>query len=262
MADLLLLFLVLAAGLVMFLLFVETHGIVLAFHSVSLKERDPFTIRPRKVVGYIRILEWLGYTSASVEELHGDRSKARRRYTVTFDDAYRDNFHFICWLLRKGIQVIIFVPTAHLGQKNSWDEGDKQIMTLEQLQYLGRCGTLIGSHGHRHRRMGELSTELLREDLDQSRQQICKIKGGSAHILAYPYGAYDDRVLAVMREKDISFGFTTIPRQINSSLAGSSQLQLGRLSMRHEWNMADFLFQVFLMRLRGWKQRLCRGLKQ
>lgn len=245
----------LALVIIVVLLWVEPHAVVLTFHSVATKEDDVYTIRPRSVMRYFRLLKLLGYRPVSAVDLLNPPDAPRRSVVVTFDDGYRDNFHFILWLLSRDIEVTVFLPTAHLGQSNSWDAGNKRIMNPEEIAILAGRGVNFGSHGHHHRRFNELPAEQLEKDLLASREIIATI-GSDSRMVAYPYGAYDEDVLKVAEKAGFSLGFTTIPRQVNANCKDNDYLQLGRISMRRGVGVLSFLMQLLQMRLRGWKQRL------
>jgi len=232
---------------------IERHGIVLAYHSTSTQQDDVYTIRPRHVMLCVRLLERLGYVSSL--GILGESPSLRRWFLITFDDGYRDNFHFMLWLLRRGYHVVMFVPTSHIGQDNSWDGGNKALMTISQLSYLADHGLVCASHGYVHQRMGSIEVGQLEEDVGKSQVDIQQLKHSRSDCLAYPYGDHNDAVMQVMQRRSIRFSFTTIARQVNPS-SSLLDLQIGRLSMRRDWNGVRFVTELLLMRLRGWKQKL------
>jgi len=247
---------VLGVAIVSALLLLESHGIVLAYHSTAVVEDDIYTIRPKRIMRSIYLLKCLGYQPGFGEMLSADnivKEKIRRWLLITFDDAYRDNFHFIIWLLKHGYRVVVFMPTAQLGQTNAWDKGAKRLMTFEEAEYLAGLGAVFASHGHLHQRMTQMPSEILKDEILTSRAEIQKLMHGRDDFIAYPYGDYNDNVLSVMKESGVQFGFSTIPRSVYFSRS-SRNLEIGRLSMRRDWTISDMLSAWILMRLRGWKQ--------
>lgn len=236
----------------------ERHGIVLAYHSTSVRENNEYTLRPKRVMRIVRTLQCLGYKSGFGELLSADnivQAVARRWFLITFDDAYRDNFHFILWLLERNYKVMVFLPTAHLGSVNHWDNGDKKLLTIEQVTYLADHGAVFASHGHTHQRMTEMDKVQLENEVCESRTEIQKLNHGRDDCLAYPYGDHNSEVMDLMERAGVRYAFSTIPRQVNVR-NGDQDFQIGRLSMRRDWRDARFLLELLLMRFRGWKQIL------
>ena len=251
-------FSVVAIGLALLVVAIlaERHVIVLAFHSTSVNESDSFTLRPRKIHFFVNLLQLLGYGLATQEQLTCfSKTKVfpRRSVLLTFDDGYSNNFHFLVWLLKRGVPIAVFVSTGHIGGKNIWDDGDKKILSSDRLSRLMDLGAVICSHAHDHQHLTQLSPEELETTLNRSRSALNEYGSAGADCLAYPYGSYNDKVIQRARKEGFVLGFSTIPRSIHETALKVDSFQLGRLSMRREWGVGRFLLEILLMRLRGWK---------
>ena len=125
MIEFLLLISLISILLILFIILFEYHAIVFTFHSVSLKEDDIYTIRPKRIVSVIRLMLKLGYKPVSLPQLekfqHLGIRDVRRVLLVTFDDGYSDNYHIITWLLHHRIPVLVFLTTNHINGINIWD---------------------------------------------------------------------------------------------------------------------------------------------
>lgn len=67
-------------------------------------------------------------------------------------------------------------------------------MTWDELRVLGDAGWEIASHTQTHPKLPELGDEDLHAELVTSREICTRELGATCRSLAYPYGAFDDRV--------------------------------------------------------------------
>lgn len=122
---------------------------------------------------------------------------------ITFDDAFRSvRTNAVPELLRRGFPATIFVPVDCLGKEPGWemeDGVDDQVMTCDELQSLPALIEL-GSHSLSHPHLPRIGEERLREELTASRHKLAELLGSHVSLLAFPYGEYDDRVVATCRE--------------------------------------------------------------
>lgn len=83
-------------------------------------------------------------------------------------------------------------------------------VSLDQVRALRECGMYVGAHGYDHLWLNTLSTEEQEGEIDKS-LEFLKSVGGNIHrwIMCYPYGAYDDSLLSVLRSRNCVAGLTT-----------------------------------------------------
>lgn len=83
-------------------------------------------------------------------------------------------------------------------------------MNLEQIMHLQRNGMYIGSHGFNHCWLDKLPKDLQRNEVALS-LDFLRMVGSDPNrwIMCYPYGAYDDSLLVILKEFNCSLGFTT-----------------------------------------------------
>lgn len=93
-----------------------------------------------------------------------------------------------------GKEVILFVTGKYLGGDNSFDIGMplERFTNEEQLRELKEAGAKLGWHTWTHRDLTTLSDEEIIREL------TCPPEYGE--FLAYPYGLYNDRVIAIAKE--------------------------------------------------------------
>ena len=153
---------------------------------------------------------------------------------LTFDDGFA-NFATVAWpLLREhGLPATVFVVTDHVGATNAWERsagGAIPILPLLGWDALGQLaaeGATIGSHSRTHPHLTALDRERLVDEVAGSAALLRARLGGTAAIFAYPYGAVNDRVAALVRDT-YRWGCTTALRPLEP---GVSAHLLARLDM-------------------------------
>ncbi|MFT5367933.1 MAG: peptidoglycan/xylan/chitin deacetylase (PgdA/CDA1 family) [Candidatus Latescibacterota bacterium] len=133
---------------------------------------------------------------------------------LTFDDAYITISPWIENLLAQGDTATVFVPSSLMGQSNRWDSARTDIaqidiMEPEHLRSLHSQGCEIGAHTQRHPNLTQISTEELKKELYDGRQELQHHLKIQPDLIAYPYGAYNDVVKAETKEAGYCAGFTT-----------------------------------------------------
>jgi peptidoglycan/xylan/chitin deacetylase (PgdA/CDA1 family) len=83
-------------------------------------------------------------------------------------------------------------------------------MTCDQLRTMIRCGMYVGSHGARHHWLDRLDSAGQSAEIDAS-LSFLRALGVSVKnwVMCYPYGAYDEGLLALLKERDCAVGLTT-----------------------------------------------------
>jgi len=84
-------------------------------------------------------------------------------------------------------------------------------MSPDQLRCLDRHGMYIGSHGYDHYWLDHLESGEQETEINQSREFLRGITGMEAKrwIICYPYGAYNDSLLALLANHGCNLGLTT-----------------------------------------------------
>lgn len=128
----------------------------------------------------LALLKQLGYQTTTVSELaaalRGELTLPPRPVTLTFDDAWADQYTTAFPLLQKyGMTATFYVPSRYPGGKStlSWD----------QLREMNQAGMEIGSHTRTHRweptAWGQVAL---------SKSELEAQLGISVTTFAYPYG--------------------------------------------------------------------------
>ncbi|NBI72308.1 polysaccharide deacetylase [Clostridiaceae bacterium] len=82
-------------------------------------------------------------------------------------------------------------------------------MTEEQIRAMKRHGMHIGIHGYDHYWLGNLPEAKMEADIDQELAVMDEWIDRNAWVMNYPYGNYNDQVIAYIKNRGCCLGFTT-----------------------------------------------------
>lgn len=171
----------------------------------------------------------------TVERARFGKCPPRCEFSITFDDAYQSVYRYaVPALLDRGMTATIYVVADSIGALNDWDQkaGDRQerIMSARQIREAADLGFEIGSHTLTHPHLTDLDETALRHELRDSKHRLEDITGKEVRSLAYPYGDYDDRVMAATIVAGYRYACAT-----RLGVAGrTSVYELSRVNVR--WN--------------------------
>lgn len=187
---------------------------VLVYHRFAGEMKpgqERIDISPRRFRRQLRLLAVLGFRPLPADQLlafhRGELNELpRRRFAVTVDDAIAD----AVGSLRDaaGISPQLFVPTAELGGRAHWIDGEP-VAGWNEIRELACRGVAIGSHTRHHRRLTELDGRELEDELAGSLADLREHLDGALALLAYPNGDHDDSVCEATRAAGYEAAFTT-----------------------------------------------------
>lgn len=101
-------------------------------------------------------------------------------------------------------------------------------MSVDEVKGLVNSGMYVGSHGSRHYWLNKISPEEQEKDIKQSLSFLEDIGAPTNDwVMCYPYGAYNDATLSLLKKHDASVGLTTEIRVAN--LKADNPFELPRL---------------------------------
>ncbi len=138
-------------------------------------------------------LIWLrdnGYTPITMLEayngLFGGAPLPEKPAILTFDDGWPSQWRAAEILDQYGFKGVFFVHP---------DRG----MAPEQFHDLAARGHEIGSHSYTHPALTTVPDEQLWREVHDSRDALAAITGANINFFAYPYGNWDERVIAAVK---------------------------------------------------------------
>ncbi len=207
---------------------------VLLYHYVSDnpnkedRARDGLSTPPDTFKAQLATLKAAGYSTITFDELaaffDGTSTLPSKPVILTFDDGYSD-FYFNAYpiLAASGMKGIAFISTGLIG-------GDAY-MTWSQVEEIARSpAVVVGAHSVHHYVLTKSSSEVLKSELEVSKQKLEQHAGYPVNWVAYPYGTFDDRVVSAARSAGYVGAVTTLPgsSQYKSRLYHIPRFRAGR----------------------------------
>ncbi|MBS4191129.1 polysaccharide deacetylase family protein [Bacillus sp. FJAT-49705] len=176
-----------------------------------------------------------GYTLLTFERWQ-DIHKVNKPIFITFDDGYKNNLNaFAIFQKLKNERFkptgTIFVISDFIGRSNRLSKSDIKMMADSGL-------ISIQSHTATH---PDLTTITNYEyELKESKDKIQKITGKPVIALAYPYGKFNDKVVAETK-KYYLFGLTTTPELFSEKGSKDELYLLPRIYIKYSTTLDDFI---------------------
>lgn len=229
---------------------------VLMYHRSSLETADEQTVTVAQLERQLLWLRERGFNFVTVAELLRG-VLPEWPVLVTFDDAYVDTFEIAAPVLRDlKVPTVIFVPTAFVGQKSSWDADPRPLMNAEQLRILEAEGFEIGLHSHRHENYARyFDAAQVANDVRASFTVLHEAGLTPVPALAYPYGGRprDRSTLCAMKKQlwqsGVHLAFRVGNRINEVPLIDPFEVQ--RLSVRGDESFSSFQRKIRWGRLLG-----------
>ena len=201
-----------------------TDVLVLCYHAVSERWPAELAVTPGALEAQLRALLERGYRTVTFSEAVAAPAPSRA-LAITFDDGYRSVLEAAFPVLeRLGAVATVFVCTDFVdsGGQMTWDgisqwtDGPHgaELMPLswDDLATLRAAGWEVGSHTRSHPFLTAIDDEALDAELRLSRARCGEALGDECRSLAYPYGDYDERVVAAAASAGYSAACVLPPR--------------------------------------------------
>lgn len=186
---------------------------ILMYHSISSyasKGFRPCIVPAEAFDKHLAYLEQHHYTSLTVTQLiqaiaNGGSTLPPRPVVLTFDDAYADFYSAALPALQQhGFNATLYIPTSFVEGTSRWlekiGEGDRPMLTWEQLAEINSSGIECAAHTHTHPELDMLSPSAARDEIVRSKDLLEDHLGQRISSFAYPFGFYSSRVMRIVRE--------------------------------------------------------------
>lgn len=128
---------------------------------------------------------------------------------LTFDDGYRDFYTDVFPILKKyQVRAVVYIVPNFLNELNN--------LTPWMLLEITRSGLVeIGAHTMNHTYLRDLPLQRVKYEVEQSKKYLERNLGIKVVSFAYPYGAFDNAVIDVVKKA----GFRSAVTEISGSFA-------------------------------------------
>ncbi len=236
---------------------------ILNYHKIEPQSDIGITSRhPDDFARDMSLVQELGYRTITFRDIVEERLPAKP-LLLTFDDGYASVAEYALPVMRlKGLKGVVYVPTDFIGRENFWDvqwsNRRYRHLTEHEMQTLLGAGFELGSHGCSHRALTTLLPKEIWRELQESKRRLEEISGQNVFSLCYPFGRFNEQVLAMARESGYRFGLASVHYRRFANGPGNLALPRfniyrfdGARSVRRKLNMnfrsalayRDWLFQ-------------------
>ena len=171
------------------------HHIEDAPRTASRAQRRWF-ISPKKFESQMDWVAAHGFYPITMEQLiahlkHGQILPSKP-IVLTFDDGWKDHYSVVFLILKEHHFVGTFFVITDSVEHSAY-------MTWEQLRVMSAAGMDIQSHTVTHSRLSTLPLAKARYEIIESKKVIEERLHRPVVVLAYPFGSYDDDVIAITK---------------------------------------------------------------
>ena len=193
----------------------ETYHIpVLMYHYVEYVKDARDTIRksldttPDMFENQVKTFHDAGYEFLTMSDIADivlvKKTAPVKSVALTFDDGYRDFYTDVMPILSKyQAKATVFIISDFMDKPN--------YMFTNQLQEITGSGLVeIGAHTQRHENLKGKLEDQVRRELIGSKIKLETIIGIPVVSFAYPYGAFDNQVIRIVKESGYLSAVSTI----------------------------------------------------
>jgi peptidoglycan/xylan/chitin deacetylase (PgdA/CDA1 family) len=184
---------------------------ILMYHSVGERKNpayDMWCVSPQRLQEQFSALKQKGYAVLTVgdyvDRLQTGAALPAKFVVITFDDGLQDFLTGAFPILdRFGFPATLYVAAGLIGKTSVWlaplGEGQRPMLTADELRFLARSGIEIGGHTMTHPELDVLAPKVATAEIQGSRQVLEDIIGAPVHSFAYPHGYNSAKTREIVR---------------------------------------------------------------
>lgn len=214
---------------------------ILVFHRFNDQRYPATSISTDKLTELFNYLETNNYRVVSlaqvVNRLQQGRKIPDKTVVLTIDDGYESFYqHGLEVFKEYDYPFTIFIATKPINH------GYGDFLSWQQLEEIKQYGT-IGSHSYDHQHLTTLAPQQVKENIEQSIEELQQQLGIKPQFFSYPYGEYNQTVQTVVSELGFAAGLT---QNLGAVAQESDQLQLARIAVTNDSNFQERLSYHYL----------------
>lgn len=140
-----------------------------------------------------------------VDGLKSHTSLSNKSIVITFDDGYKNDYDYVYPILQKYHLVGNFMIATGLI-------GGGQYLSWTQVEEMAQSGIIyFTDHTWSHYAINNGSQDKIKFEIETARAQLEEHTRQSVNIFTYPYGAFNNKAINILREDGFVGAFSTIP---------------------------------------------------
>lgn len=230
---------------------------ILYYHRVDKNIAASKGISPEHFAAQMEYLRRKNYQSVTLDDLAAyflsGHPLPARPLILTFDDGYLDNFTYAYPILKRfGFTATFFLVSAYIGQRSEWEgcteEDVVPLMSRENIHALMVEGFHFGGHTRTHPKLVDLAEEEARSEIVKGKEELENLLQRSVRSFAYPFGDFDERVMAFVQEA----GFVAA-RTVHTDNTHTREDLLKLRCVKINEQTPPHKFKLYLTRLYHWE---------
>jgi peptidoglycan/xylan/chitin deacetylase (PgdA/CDA1 family) len=171
---------------------------VIMLHHVSdlpeFNSLEPYSISRSKFLELLNFLETNNFKTKNFYDLKNEK-RSSKDVIITFDDCSQELLSFaIPELIKRNMKAVFYFPTGYVNSFNEWDvlEGKNQVKFFNEQEIIEISKNVnfeIGSHSVTHRKLTQLHSEEILNELIYSKKELERITKKEIISFAHPFGA-------------------------------------------------------------------------
>jgi peptidoglycan/xylan/chitin deacetylase (PgdA/CDA1 family) len=223
---------------------------ILLYHSIATDATPQFkkwTVAPEVFAAQVAYLHAHQYTPITVTQLGQAMANGRsylpyRPVVITFDDGLADFYTTALPILTYyDFVATLYIATGFIGETSRWlyhvGEGDRPMLTWNQITEISMYGIECGAHGHSHLQLDIVPVKTAHEEIIRSKLSLEDHLGQVIKTFAFPHGYYSLTVKRLVQAAGYSSACTV--KHALSTLAGD-RFALARIIIDSETNVVTF----------------------
>jgi len=207
-------------------------------------------VTPEAFAAQMRLLRRLGWRTLRLADLagllEGGSALPRRRFVLTFDDAFLGVLEHAAPILADlGFAATIFAPSGLVGSCRALDGGpdheDKRLMSWGDLRAWRSGGHDVGAHTRTHPHLPRLDAVACMEELMGARTDIATALGEAPSLFAYPYGDWTQAVAVAVHGCGYAAACTT---RFGRVTVAAHRFALPRISVGGDLDLPHFAYRL------------------
>ena len=186
---------------------------VLCYHNIKsiLDHHSPeLTITDKTFNAQMEMLFDSGYHTILPDELYDHLTRGSdlpaKPIMLSFDDSHEEHFSIAADQMKKyGFRGVFFVMTIAIDKPG--------YLYREEIKALSDEGHTIACHTYDHPVLTKLKDNEWTKQIDESKKLLEEITGKPVYYFAYPYGAWNERVIEELKKRGIKEAFQLSEQQ-------------------------------------------------
>lgn len=179
---------------------------VLGYHRINNVDHLPLTLSTEEFDAQMQYLQTNGYSAITLDELvsyiRDKKDLPYKSVVITFDDGYEDNYVNAYPILKKyDLDATVFLISDYINRPN--------YLTWNEIYEMQKNHIHFEGHTFNHPHFDKLTAgPALKQQLSDSKTDLESHLGHKVEYLAYPYGDYNETVIAAAKSYGYKAAFT------------------------------------------------------